>query len=299
MLYDVIVVGGSFAGMAAALQIARTRRPILVIDSGLRRNRFAAHAHGFLSQDGTPPAEIAATARAQLLAYPNVTWLDGVAENARKDGDRFIVDVAGGASQEGRRLVLATGVVDTLPDVPGLAERWGTSVFHCPYCHGYELGGGTSGVLACHPLSIHQAEVVADWGPTIYFANGKPLNDEESAALAGRGVTVEAERIIEIFGEGMNIRLPDDRTINLAGLYILPHTSVASPIAAQLGCAFDDGMTGPIIRTDATKHTSVPGVFACGDTARASGFIATAAGDGVAAGMAAHQSLLFDDGARC
>jgi len=297
--YDVIVVGGSFAGMAAALQIARTRRPVLVIDSGLRRNRFASHAHGFLGQDGTPPTEIAATARAQLLAYPNVTWIDGVAADACKDGDKFVVNLEDSAAQEGRRLVIATGVVDTLPDIPGLAERWGISVFHCPYCHGYELGDGTSGVLACHLQSIHQAEVVADWGPTVYFANGTILDDVQAASLARRGVTVETQKVTEIVGDGMNIQLADGRVVSLAGLYVVSQTNVASPIAAQLGCAFDHGPTGPIIRTDESKQTTVAGVFACGDAARSSGFLATAAGDGIAAGMAAHQSLIFEDGARC
>lgn len=294
MLYDVIVVGGSYAGMAAALQVARARRQVLVIDSGLRRNRFASHAHGFLGQDGTPPQEIAARARAQLSAYPNVAWIDGAAVNAGDDGGRFSVEIEGGTSRQGRRLVLATGVVDKLPDVPGLAERWGTAVFHCPYCHGYELDSGTAGVLACHPLSVHQAEVVADWGSTVFFTNGASLDDEQAAALARRGVAVESEKVVEIAGAGSDIRLADGRVVRLVGLYVVSQTSVASPIAHQLGCAFDDGMTGPIIHTDATKQTTVAGVFACGDAARSSGSVSTAVGDGAAAGTAAHQSLIFD-----
>jgi len=294
LLYNVIVVGGSYAGMAAALQVARARRQVLVIDSGLRRNRFASHAHGFLGQDGTPPQEIAAGARAQLLAYPNVAWIDGAAVNAGDDGGSFSVEIEGGTRRQGRRLVIATGVVDTLPDVPGLAERWGTAVFHCPYCHGYELDRGTAGVLAYHPGSVHQAEVVADWGSTMFFTNGAGLDDEQAAALARRGVAVESEKVVEIAGAGPDIHLADGRVVSLVGLYVVSQTSVAGPIAHQLGCAFDDGMTGPIIRTDATKQTTVAGVFACGDAARSSGSVATAVGDGTAAGTAAHQSLIFD-----
>jgi thioredoxin reductase len=294
---DVIVVGGSFAGMAAALQLARARRRVLVIDAGQRRNRFAAHAHGLPGMDGAPPEEIAATARAQLLAYPTVDWLEGTAAGARKSGDGFAVDLAGLPAREGKRLVIATGVTDELPAVPGLAERWGKSVFHCPYCHGYEMTGGPAGVLACHPLSVHQAEVVADWGETIFFANGTPLDGEHAAALDRRGVAVEADRIVEIAGEiagdGADIRLADGRTIGLAGLYLLPKTAMASPIAAQLGCAVEDGMTGPFLRVDATMKTTVDGVYACGDAVRTSGFIHFALSDGAVAGVGAHQSLIY------
>lgn len=293
MLYDVIVVGGSYGGMAAALQIARARRQVLVFDSGQRRNRFASHAHGFLSQDGTPPGEIAAAARAQLLAYPNVTWIDSTAEQAGKKGDRFAVQVAGATPQEGRRLVLATGVVDQLPEIPGLAERWGKAVFHCPYCHGYELDGGPAGVLACHRLSVHQAEVVADWGPTVFFSDGVDLDEEQAAALAKRSVAVEPEKVVENFGDGAAIRLADGRVVEVAGLYVVSRTAMASPLAAQLGCAFDEGITGPVIQVDAMKKTTIDGVFACGDAARESGSVSLAVGDGAAAGATAHQSLIF------
>lgn len=146
--YDVAVIAGSYAGMAAALQVARARRRrVLVIDAGLRRNRFASHAHGFLTHDGSPPAEIFEKARQQLLDYSNVTWREGKAEHARKaDPDGFILELDGDATVSARRLVLAFGVTDTLPDVPGLEERWGKSVFHCPYCHGYELEARPIGV---------------------------------------------------------------------------------------------------------------------------------------------------------
>jgi thioredoxin reductase len=292
MLQDVIVVGGSYAGMAAALQVARAKRPVLVIDAGQRRNRFAAHAHGFLGRDGAPPGEIAAAARTQLVAYPTVAWVEGAAVAARKDGDRFAVETGDGAVHAGRRLVLATGVVDELPDVPGLAERWGRSVFHCPYCHGYELDE-PAGVLACHPLSVHQAEVVADWGETVFLADGADLDAEQAAALAARDVTVEPGKVAEITGAKADVRLADGRTVGLAGLYLLPRTAMASPLASQLGCAVETGMTGPYLRVDETMMTTVDGVFACGDIMRDSGFVSFAAADGMAAGYAAHQSLIF------
>ena len=148
MVYDVVIVGGSYAGLSAGLQLARGRRKVLVIDAGLRRNRFAQHSHGFLGQDGRAPGDIAAQARAQLLAYPNVEWVDQSAVKAGQCAEGFAVVTADGQRFAARRLIIATGMVDVLPEIPGLAERWGKHVFHCPYCHGYELDGGPIGVLA-------------------------------------------------------------------------------------------------------------------------------------------------------
>lgn len=294
MLYDVIVVGGGYAGMSAALQIARARRNVLVIDSGLRRNRFASHAHGFLSRDRTPPGEIADIAQAQLRAYPNVVWVEGKAVSAGGKQDRFEIRMEDGQTHVGRRVVLATGVSDTLADVPGLAERWGRAVFHCPYCHGYELENGTIGVLASHPMSVHQAEVVADWGSTILFTNGVIDPDEgQIASLGRRNVVIETTGVSEIVGDDADIRLEDGRVIELAGLFTVPKTQMTCAVAEDLGCEIGEGMTGPVITVDEMKRTSVEGVFACGDAARMAGSVALAVGDGAMAGAAAHQSLIF------
>ena len=135
-MYDVIIIGGGYAGLSAALQLARTRRSILVIDHGLRRNRFAATSHGFLGQDGRAPGEIIDEARAQLFRYPTVDWLEDRVEQAEGSADDFRVITVENGEKTGRRLVLALGVKDELPAIPGLEERWGRSVFHCPYCHG-------------------------------------------------------------------------------------------------------------------------------------------------------------------
>jgi thioredoxin reductase len=154
--YDVIVIGGSYAGMAGALQLVRGRRKVAVIDAGVRRNRFAAHSHGLLGQDGKSPAAIAEEAKAQLLEYPSLDWIDGVARSVEKTGDLFSVTTYQG-ELFAKRLLLATGVSDTLPAINGLQDRWGRSVFHCPYCHGYELNQGPLGVLAVSEASFHQA----------------------------------------------------------------------------------------------------------------------------------------------
>lgn len=295
MIHDVVIVGGSYAGLSAGLQLARARRRVLVVDAGERRNRFAAASHGFLTRDGTSPAEIAAEARSQILAYDTVEWLEGEVTRAEAVDGGFLVAVgAAGEGRVGKRLVLALGVKDHLPDIPGLEERWGRSVFHCPYCHGYELDQGRIGVLASSPKSLHHALMLPDWGQTTLFLNGAFTPDpEQSDQLRRRGVTLDDGLVDRLEGDGATIVMRDGRVVPLDGLFTLTRTRVASPIAERLGCAFDEGPTGAVIRTDAVKATTVPGVFACGDAARMAGSVTSAVGDGALAGMAAHQSLIF------
>jgi len=154
-IFDVIVVGGSYAGLSAATQLARARRRVLVIDAGQRRNRYARHSHGFLTQDGSEGAAIVAKGREQLLAYSTVAWREGTVVDATDNGDRFEVTLRDGLVLRARRLVLATGTIDELPPIDGLAERWGRHVFTCPYCDGYELARGDIGVLASGPMALH------------------------------------------------------------------------------------------------------------------------------------------------
>jgi thioredoxin reductase len=294
-MLDALIVGGSYAGLSAALQLARARRRIAVIDSGRRRNRFADTSHGFLGQDGRAPGDIAADAQAQLMAYPTVEWIDGQAETAAKTSAGFSVSTADAKTFEARRLILAGGIVDDLPDIPGLGERWGKSVFHCPYCHGYELDRGPVGVLAVSEMSMHHAVMLPDWGPTTFFLNDAFVpNDEQLAQLRKRDVGIEREPVASIGGNA-DVGLRDGRVIRLAGLFTLTRTEPAGPLANQLGCSFEQGPFGRFVQTDAFKETTVPGVFACGDAARAMGSVAFAVADGAMSGVAAHQSLIFRD----
>lgn len=294
MHYDAIVIGGSYAGLAAATQLARARRRVLVVDGGQRRNRFAEYSHGFLTQDGTPAADIAAQGRTQLMAYPTVQWREGQVTTAERAGQGFRVEVDGSPDAiEARRLVLATGVIDHLPEVPGLAERWGRHVFHCPYCHGYELNQGRIGALGVSPLSMHVALMLPDWGSATFFLNGAFEPDaDQLAQLQARGVVLERGRIDRIEG-ALDIVMRDGRVIAQDGLFTLSRVEVASPVAAQLGCEFEDGPLGRTIKTDFMKATTVPGVYACGDAARQGGSLPVAVGDGTMAGAATHQSLIF------
>lgn len=294
MTFDVAVVGGSFAGLSAALQLARARRRVAVFDTGARRNRFAAHSHGFLAQDGREPGAIVAEARAQLAAYPTVQWFQRPVRAVSGQAGAFFLDAGSeGAALQARRVVLAMGVADRLPPIPGLAQRWGRSVFHCPYCHGYELQQGRIGVIATGPGSLHQAQLLAEWGRVTFFLNGAlALDEAQSRGLAARGVAVEATPIACVVDEA-RVQLVDGRSHDFAGLFTATRTDPASPLAAQLGCDHEDGPLGTFVRTGAMKETSVAGVFACGDLARAAGNVALAVGDGAMAGAAVHRSLVF------
>jgi len=223
-----------------------------------------------------------------------VEWLSAKALSAERAGEGFAVDVGGGDSRVGGRLILATGVTDHLPAIPGLAERWGKSIITCPYCHGYELNQGQIGVLASSPLSMHHALMLPDWGPTTLFSNGAfEPDDGQRAQLVERGVAIEPQRVREIVGPQADVVLQDGRVVPCAGLFTLTQTSIAGPFALQLGCALDDGPFGPILRVDEAQETTVPGVFACGDAARAMASVTMAVAAGAMAGVGVHRSLIF------
>ncbi|KQZ15050.1 MULTISPECIES: NAD(P)/FAD-dependent oxidoreductase [unclassified Mesorhizobium] len=293
MQHDVIIIGGSYAGMAAALQLLRARRSVLVIDAGQRRNRFASHSYGFLGQDGVDPAVLAAKAREQLLAYPTLTWIDGRAETARGDKDAFVVGIEDGDEHGGRRLLFATGVADTLPAIEGVGERWGKSIFHCPYCHGYELGRGRIGVIGTSQMSVHQAQFIPEWGAVTFFTNDAvPLDDAIRADLVARQVSVEETPIARIKGHA-DVELTDGRVLSFAGLFTATETHPASSVAAGLGAELEPTPFGSQIKTEETKETTVPGAFACGDAARIPHSVTLAVGDGAWAGVQLHRSLVF------
>jgi thioredoxin reductase len=297
MHYDVIIIGGSFAGLSAAMQLARARRQVLLVDAARPRNRYAAHAHGFLGQDGVPPQEIVANARAQLARYPTVSFLDGEAIQALAQDGGFAVIMAGGEQVRGARLILATGMRDELPPQPGLEARWGQTVLHCPYCHGFEVAGEPLGVLAAHPMSVHQAMLLPDWGPTTYFTQGQfEPSPEDARHLAARGVLVERTPVVALLGDApalTGVVLADGREVPLRALFVASRVHMASPLAGQLGCAFDEGPLGPVIRVDDMKQTTVPGVFAAGDASTPMSNATLASASGVMAGVCAHRSLVM------
>ncbi|AUN30308.1 NAD(P)/FAD-dependent oxidoreductase [Niveispirillum cyanobacteriorum] len=296
MLHDVIIIGGGFAGLAAAMPLARARRRVLLIDAGQPRNRFAAHSHGFLGQDGVAPADIQARGMAELSAYPTFTLLRGNVVGAAGTLDTFAVTMADGARHLGRRLILATGVRDELPPIPGMKERWGVGVLHCPYCHGYEVAGQPLGVLGTQAGSDMKALLVSDWGPVTLFTQDAFLPGAEMMArLSQRSITVERVPITEMLGEAPSlsaVKLADGRVLPLAALFVGPRTHMASPLALQLGCAMEEGHSGPYLRINEGKETSVPGIFAAGDATMQMHSATLSVASGMLAGVGVHRSLL-------
>jgi thioredoxin reductase len=296
--YDAIIVGGSFAGLSAAMQLARARRRILLVDSGQPRNRFASTSHGFLGQDGVPPLQILREGVTQLARYPTVDFVHAEALSASMDDHGVVLMLSDGAEVRARKLILATGVTDELP-LDSMTPRWGVSVLHCPYCHGYEVRDRRLAAIANVSAAVHQAMILPDWGPTTFFTQGvfEP-SVEEAAMLAARGVPIERTPVIELLGEGSGIRalrLADGREVPAEVVFTAPKTRLAGPLAEQLGCAFTDGMTGPYIEVDPMQQTSVPGVFAAGDAATAMYNATLASAAGVMAGLAAHRALVLEE----
>ena len=224
--------------------------------------------------------------------------LEGEAQAAHKLEAGFTVTLGNGREMKAACLVLATGLRDELLPIPGLQERWGVTVLHCPYCHGYEVSGEALGVLAAHPMAVHQAMMIPDWGPTVYFSQGAFEPDGKQAAqLAMRGVQIERTPVAELLGEAPEleaVRLIDGRTLPMKAIFTQPKTHMASPLAEQLGCAFEEGPAGAYLRVDDWQQTTVPGVYAAGDMANPMPNASVASSSGVMAGVGAHQSLMAE-----
>jgi thioredoxin reductase len=294
MLHDALIIGGGFAGLSAANVLARARRNVLVIDAGAPRNRFSSHAHNMLGHDGRPGSDILADARKQLATYPNAKFEPGRVESLRGGAGAFEATLDDGREIAAHRIVLATGVADLLPEIPGLAERWGQTVLHCPYCHGYEINGGPIGVLAANAHAAQHAALIADWGEVVLFANGVAIDEEGRALLARRRVTLVEAPVAAIEGHAPAIealRLTDGARVAVEALFI-PVSAHVSPLVEALGCETEEAPFGAFARVDAMKQTSVRGVYAAGDTARGMHSIVFAAADGMMAGVALHRDLI-------
>ena len=297
MTYDVVIVGGSFAGLASAIYLARAHKRVCVLDTSLPRNRFATASHGFFAQDGSQPSDLLATMRLQVAAYPTVEFINEAALSITGAGalEAFNVALSGGSVVAGRRILLAHGITDILPDIAGLPQRWGKTVLHCPYCHGFEVSGQRLGVLNLSPMSLQQSLLVCDWGPTVFFANGEALDETYMAKLERRGVEVERGPVASLEGIGeilASVRLADGKARPLDALFINPPYRLSCNLASQLGCQLQDLPLGQAVATSETRETTVPGVFAAGDITRAMHNITFACADGVMAAMSMHRSLL-------
>jgi thioredoxin reductase len=294
--FDVVVVGGGAAGLSAALVLGRARRRVAVVDAGAPRNAPAAHMQGFLSRDGMPPSELLAAGRAEVARY-GVELVAGRVASAAPATDGFTVDLADGTALAARRLLVATGLGDELPDIPGMWERWGRDLLHCPYCHGWEVRDQPLGVIGSVPESVQFALLVRQWSDDVCFlAHTRAVSAEERAMLDARGIEVvegTIARLVVADDQLTGVELDDGRIVARAAVFvrpaIRPHLDGLLP---SLGCELDDAGF-PVV--DATGRTTVAGVWAAGNAADPRAQVITAAGEGSAAAIAINADLVAED----
>ena len=294
---DVIIIGGSFAGLAAALQLGRARRKVTVLDTGLPRNRFAGRSHGVLGHDHKPPSDILTEARQQLARYPAIRLLNARADSISGTIDNFSVLTGDGESLGARRLILSYGVVDQMPAVPGFAESWGTSVIPCPYCDGFEVAGQHWGLVWSGPQSMNQVRLFHDWTDSLtVFADGHDIASDIRADLAGRKVPVVDGRITGIARHGdhnatIKLNTGPDAAVDI--LFAHPRNKPSASLHETLGLDTVNTPTGLAIKTDERRETSMPGIYAAGDLANPGiPSVTTATWQGAMAGIFAQQSML-------
>ncbi|RMO12948.1 FAD-dependent pyridine nucleotide-disulfide oxidoreductase [Pseudomonas cichorii] len=294
---DVIIIGGSFAGLAAALQLGRARRKVTVLDTGLQRNRFAGHSHGLLGHDHKPPQEILSEARQQLARYPSISLVNARADSISGTIDNFSVLTNDGESLGARRLILSYGVSDQMPDVPGFAESWGTSIVPCPYCDGFEVAGQHWGLVWSGPQSHNYVRLYQDWTDTLtVFANGHEIPSDIRADLARRHMAVVDGRIIEIGQHGArnaSVKLDTGLNVSVDILFAHPRNKPSASLHESLGLATVDTPGGIVLKVDERRQTSMPGIYAAGDLATTFlPSVTQASSQGAMAGIFAQQSML-------
>ncbi|MFJ6517069.1 NAD(P)/FAD-dependent oxidoreductase [Streptomyces filamentosus] len=297
--YEVVVVGGGAAGLSAALILGRSRRRVLVVDAGAPRNAPSAHMQGYLSRDGMSPAEFLAAGRRELVPY-GVEVRTGEVTAAEPDGDGFALALADGTALAARRLVVATGLVDELPRVEGLAARWGRDVLHCPYCHGWEVRDRPAGVLAHPAMPAHQALMVSQWSSDVtLFLDGTALAEQDARLLAAAGVRTVADPVAGIAVEDdrlTGVRLAGGRTIGCEVVFAAATRLVARDgVLRGLGAELYETPLGSFVKTDGTGLTSVPGVWAAGNVTGPNEQVVHAAAAGYRAGTAINAELLTTD----
>ena len=305
--YDVVVVGGGAAGLNGALMLARARRSVVVVDAGEPRNAPADAVHGLLGHDGRPPRELLATGREEVRRYGGHV-VDGRVETARPapredDGLGFEVTLADGRSVRARRLLVTTGLVDELPDVPGLRERWGRDVLHCPYCHGWEVRDRAIGVVATGPMSLHQTLLFTQWSDdvTLFTHQAPPPTGEEAEQLAVRGVRVVEGALAEVVVEDdalAGVRLEDGTTVARDALVVATRMVARADFLAGVGLKTVEhpmGVGEHVPTADPFGRTDVPGVRVAGNVTDLSAQVGASAAAGAMAGAQINMELLMEE----
>lgn len=302
--YDVVVIGGGPAGLAAALALGRARRSVLVVDGGEPRNAPAGEMHNYLGRDGTPPRDLLAAGRDEVARYGG-TLLTSEALAATPDTGGFAVQVAGGPTVQARRLLVTTGLVDELPEVPGVRELWGSDVLHCPYCHGWEVRDQPIGVLATTPMSVHQALMWRQWSAdvTLFLHTAPEPSDEEWEQLAARGISVVAGEVAALDtadGRLHAVRLLSGETLDRSAVVVAPRFTARSGILGSLGLLpveqeIGGHAYGSSVPADPSGATAVPGVWVAGNVTDLRAQVITSAAAGLNAAVAINADLIAED----
>lgn len=295
--YDVIIIGGSYAGLSAAMALGRALRTVLVLDSGMPCNRQTPHSHNFLTQDGEEPAAIRGKALAQVLQYSTVTVLNGVAVAGRSVEKGLAISTADGETFVARKIIIASGVKDLMPAIEGFSACWGISVLHCPYCHGYEVKGVKTGILANGDLSFHYVRLIRNWTKDLtVFTNGtSALTTAQMNAFTRHNIPVIEKEIAYLQHENGYVRqllFKDHSAFELRAVYARPQFEQHSNIPAMLGCQFTEQGH---ISVDAFQKTTVNHVFACGDTTTPMRSVASAVATGNFAGVVANNEMTEEE----
>lgn len=296
--YDVVVVGGGAAGLSAALVLSRARRSVAVVDAGHPRNARAAHMQGFLSRDGMPPTELLEVGRAEIESY-GAELVRGVVKDVTALEGEFIVSVSDDHTIRARRILVATGLRDELPDVPGVRERFGRDVLHCPYCHGYEVRDLPLAVLGGTPGAAEHALLLRQWSDDmVYLPHLDVVSDTDRERLAARGVEVVEGVVARVLVEDdrlQGVELADGRAVARDAVFVRPRFVPHDRLLRDLGCALDE--LGWVF-ADQTGRTSVSGVWVAGNAVNPRAQVITAAGEGSAAAIAINADLVAGDIAR-
>jgi thioredoxin reductase len=293
--YDVIVIGGGAAGLSGALTLARARRKVLVVDGGQPRNAPAAGVHNYLGRENTPPGELLEIGRAEAQGY-GAQILEGTVVAARRDGDRFRVELADGTALGARRLLVTTGLTDELPDIPGLAEGWGRRVLHCPYCHGWEVRDRPVGVIATSALAAHQALLWSQWtDDVVLFTNGRSIPAGSPEPGHGAKVRIVEGEVVAVDDVGVHLR--DGTVVPREAVVVQTTMAARAGFLEELGLKTADlEMQGEVVATyvpaDPMGKTDVPGVWVAGNVAEPMAQVIVAAGAGLKAAAAINMDLL-------
>ena len=299
--YDVVVVGGGAAGLGSALMLGRSRRSVMVVDAGEPRNAVASGVHGFLTRDGINPAELLEVGREEVRGY-GAQMLEGLVASAESVDGGFIVTLEDGRRVGARRLLVTTGLVDELPDVPGVRERWGHDVLHCPYCHGWEVQDQPIGVLGTGSMAVHQAllfrQLTADL--TLFLHTAPGLTDEEAEQLAARGIPVVEGEVasLEVHEDRLTgVRLQNGEVISRSAVVVGPRFVARAGMLAGLGLETTTHPSGigEYIESDAMGLTAVPGVWVAGNVTDPTAQVLGSANAGVMAGAAINADLIAED----